>query len=824
MLRRLVPLIALASLAAAQDLYDDTVLRKIELTFKQANWWSDLKTNKGNGQYFKADMVVEGVSYRDVGVRLRGKSSFGAPNKKKPFKIKTDAFVDGQELMGYDSIRLNNGYFDPSWVRETVMSRLVRDYMPIEKRAYTVLEINGVSWGLYIMEQQKDAEWMDENFASNDGNRYGSVLGGAFGWLGKNAGSYKNQYDLKNDDPIGPWANFIRGADVVNNTPVGPQLTEAMLPVINVDSLLWFIASDNLFGNNDSYAGNANNWYVVHDTHHGRLEFVNHDLNLTFGTWDGFGPKFEPTHGFSVSSRPLTYRVMQDNDTKREYFAHLRTLNDEVFTWDVVGPLVAQYQALIDAEVQADPKKLYTYQQFLDNVTQDVDVGFWIADAIQPYVEKRHNYLATHPLLDRPLVEVSDVIHLPTTPDPSREVTVRVTVTGAVSPKKMELRWRTVGAFERVLLKDNGSSGDGAAGDLVFGAVLPGQPAGQRVEYYVVTTAAGGNAKTFFPSKGEWAPASFVVGFGGVGVRVTEYMYSGAGDEFLELTNTSSAPVDLTGWSMDDASGTAGVFDLSTLGVLAAGESALVTDGDAATFSADWGLGAGVKVLGGNQVAKLGRDDAIYLFDAGGDVQDRLIYGDQDFPGSPRAKGAGAWPCAEALGQDDPFAWTLALGGDVQGSWVSVGGDLGSPGTWVVDPCPTFGQNYCASTANSTGAEALLSASGSLVVAENDLSFFAAPLPAGQLGYLMMSDTQGNLPAFGGGQGVLCLGSPLVRFSESLKGTGAGDFVAFKVDLNDLPQGTVVLPGQTWNFQFWYRDVNPGLTSNTSNGLALTFE
>ena len=32
-----------------------------------------------------------------------------------------------------------------------------------------------------------------------------------------------------------------------------------------------------------------------------------------------------------------------------------------------------------------------------------------------------------------------------------------------------------------------------------------------------------------------------------------------------------------------------------------------------------------------------------------------------------------------------------------------------------------------------------------------------------------------------------------------------------------------VLPGDTWHFQCWYRDANPGVTSNFSDGLSITF-
>jgi hypothetical protein len=46
------------------------------------------------------------------------------------------------------------------------------------------------------------------------------------------------------------------------------------------------------------------------------------------------------------------------------------------------------------------------------------------------------------------------------------------------------------------------------------------------------------------------------------------------------------------------------------------------------------------------------------------------------------------------------------------------------------------------------------------------------------------------------------------------------------VDVTAVPQptgNTVVQPGETWNFQCWHRDTNPGATSNFSPGYSVTF-
>lgn len=133
------------------------------------------------------------------------------------------------------------------------------------------------------------------------------------------------------------------------------------------------------------------------------------------------------------------------------------------------------------------------------------------------------------------------------------------------------------------------------------------------------------------------------------------------------------------------------------------------------------------------------------------------------------------------------------------------------------------GAEYCTSNPNSSGAVAGLAALGSPVVADDDLTLASTDLPANKPGYFLMSDAQGFVPLFGGGQGNLCLASPIVRFSADVLDTGALGTISFQPQLGNLPQGTVVQPGEAWNFQLWFRDSNPDLTSNTSNAVCVEF-
>lgn len=172
-------------------------------------------------------------------------------------------------------------------------------------------------------------------------------------------------------------------------------------------------------------------------------------------------------------------------------------------------------------------------------------------------------------------------------------------------------------------------------------------------------------------------------------VQITEWMYKGNGPEYIEFTNMGSAAVDLSGWSYDDDSRLPGAFDLSAFGTLAVGESVVITEGDADAFRASWALPATLAVLGG-YTNNIGRDDEINLFDALGNVADRLAYGDEAFPGTIRTNTSSGNPTSLAALVPTAVTadWVLAVTGDAFGSVMSAEGDVGNPGRFVFAPAP----------------------------------------------------------------------------------------------------------------------------------------
>ncbi|MEM9378923.1 MAG: hypothetical protein AAGB93_03160 [Planctomycetota bacterium] len=142
----------------------------------------------------------------------------------------------------------------------------------------------------------------------------------------------------------------------------------------------------------------------------------------------------------------------------------------------------------------------------------------------------------------------------------------------------------------------------------------------------------------------------------------------------------------------------------------------------------------------------------------------------------------------------------------------------------------TIGDNYCDAVPNSTGNPSTISATGSVLVARNNVTLRTSDLPNQAFGYYLTSMTQGFTMMPGGSVGNLCLDGSIGRYVGPGQVQNAGGVGSFElaIDLNahPTPVGLVaVMPGETWNFTTWHRDnVGGTATSNFSNGLRVVFQ
>ncbi|MEM6570991.1 MAG: hypothetical protein AAF957_21445 [Planctomycetota bacterium] len=141
---------------------------------------------------------------------------------------------------------------------------------------------------------------------------------------------------------------------------------------------------------------------------------------------------------------------------------------------------------------------------------------------------------------------------------------------------------------------------------------------------------------------------------------------------------------------------------------------------------------------------------------------------------------------------------------------------------------PDLGTNYCGpAVANASGAPGVISAVGSSAATDGELTLIASSLPTNSAGYFVASMTQDFVVGPGGSAGNLCIGGSVARFAAQVQNSGLSGSFSIDVDLDAIPTNPPqqVLPGQTWNFQAWFRDSAMGQpTSNFTDGLSITYQ
>lgn len=126
---------------------------------------------------------------------------------------------------------------------------------------------------------------------------------------------------------------------------------------------------------------------------------------------------------------------------------------------------------------------------------------------------------------------------------------------------------------------------------------------------------------------------------------------------------------------------------------------------------------------------------------------------------------------------------------------------------------------FCVNSPNSVSlVGATLTHTGSTSITANDLSLFGNGIPSGQFGLLIYGESmQFSLL----GDGFLCVDGAQI-FRNGIGQAGIFGIMPLPLDQNALPGGSVINPGDTLNFQVWYRDTG-GAGFNLSTGLSLTF-
>lgn len=556
----------------AQSFYNKNAVQTVEIFFAQANWDALLDNlAQTTEDYLLADSVrINSVVFDSVGVKYKGNSSYNPNNNKNPLHINLNWVHSSQDYQGYTEVKLQNGFMDPSMIREVLSYAILENYMDCPKSNFANVYINGTLRGLYSSAESIDDKFNTDHYYDHAGSFFKcNPIGGAgpgggtspdLKYLGTDTALYANGYELKSTYG---WTNLVDMINTLNNnfTSIEDKL--------DLDRAIWMLAFNNVWVNLDSYNGSfRQNYYLYRDINNRFVPTI-WDLNMSFngfpgGTGTGAGgATLDPMSNSTSNNHPLIKKILSDPMYRRMYMAHVRTMVQEMAASNWYLNQANALRATIDAYVQADPFKFYTYTQYQNSLTTAVTGGGpgggSSIPGLQTLITGRVSYFNTNQ--NYLLVAPTIISHGASNPTPAFNETFNV-VSSASNETAMYLGYRTQHElrFTRVPMFDDGAHGDGAAGDHNYGATVTAN--GPVFEYYVY--ADNNNAGLFSPQRAEHEFHSLDLNIPAptVGeVQINEVMSDndlthddpyGESNDWIELHNTTANAVDVTGMYLSD--------------------------------------------------------------------------------------------------------------------------------------------------------------------------------------------------------------------------------------------------------------------------------
>lgn len=477
------------------DLFDDSIVHNIQVMISQDDYDKMISTYQQTGlkEYFKADVIIDGVQVNDVGIRLKGNASLrtavggrgsgpggnmpdfgerqppnfngerpdipdqgfrqppdfngerpGAPvagempegdqpqfprdgfqppenwqmpeggpqggmnlpeegEKKIPFMIKFDEFINDQTYQGYTAIAIRTYgiSYNEALLQEPVSNASARlAGLTAAKTAYTGFQINGDDERLYVISELINNEFLSRNFENANGILYKAEIGSTLSYAGDNPSSYADSFTQQtrtNEADLKPLIDFIRFLDQADDATFERDLPQ----YLDVDAFATYLAVNVLLVNTDSLIGMNNNFYLYYDDEAGRFTLLLWDTNESLGKLGGntsypldipiqqedtpAGPR-GGRGGFAGGNNTLITRFITNDTFKSLYEEKLMLVYEQVFLSGKITAMVGEYSRLIhEVNDERNLVEMENYEQAVENTLT--------------FINQRMDYLASTELL-----------------------------------------------------------------------------------------------------------------------------------------------------------------------------------------------------------------------------------------------------------------------------------------------------------------------------------------------------------------------------------------------------------------------------------------
>ena len=534
--------------------FNDTIIPRIDIIIDPVyldQIFSDTESFDEYPATFIFSTPAESDTIANIGFRLRGNTSRNS--QKKSYKVSFNTFEPGRKFHGLEKMNINGEHNDPSIMRAKICWDMMRFMeVPAPRANHVRMYINGDYFGLYLSVEHIDEEFVRSRFGDLHGNLYKCLWPADLVYIDNNSESYqfdeggRRAYDLKTNVEYEDYDDLAHFISVLNNSAQNEFACE-INKVFNVPVFLKILAVDVLTGNWDNYSFLKNNFYLYLNPSSGRIEFIPYDMDNTFGVdWFDIDWANRDIYNWSNDeSRPLYEKIMANAGYRDQYSYYLDYLLENYYSYDKRYPYIIRIQEMIRPYVVDDPYYPLDYGYTIDDFDRSVNqtIGAHVKTGIIPFINQRALSAEGQLVVNN----IEPVVHYLDWNQP--EVGDTLCIRALVEDndlKEVNLMFAIFdGPSEQMDMYDDGSHGDGAAGDGIYGIQLVQDGFWDAMFYVSVTDDAGSTVD--YPCD----PVEIYVPISSQTLVINEFMASnnssfadaaGEYDDWIEITNVGSAP------------------------------------------------------------------------------------------------------------------------------------------------------------------------------------------------------------------------------------------------------------------------------------------
>ena len=416
-----------------EKLFIEDEVGLIEITTTEGGW-EEILENPTAEQYVEATVTINGEMFEHVGLRAKGNSSLStvANSDSDRYSLKLDfsQYVSDQNYYGLEKINLNNNFSDTTQMKEFISYELMEQMgISTPAHSYVKVTINGEDYALMLAVEELGEAFLTTNYGSTEGYLFKP----------EDAGSNLVYTSDNPDDYSGVFNNVKVNAETAENhsniIQMMKEISEGNLDSLNVDQIAKYFALNTALVNMDSYQGNFHHNYYLYETKEGIFSVIPWDYNMSFGGFAGGGgggkmptntqmresatesseqnqtneqmiEREKPTNqgknnlnisanmmsdsninlsinnpvtGTTLEESPLLKVILEDEEARSLYDGYLEQIGTTILTEENVQSITTKLKDLLLDEVEADPTKFSTTEQFLEGVSGESSLASFAA-------------------------------------------------------------------------------------------------------------------------------------------------------------------------------------------------------------------------------------------------------------------------------------------------------------------------------------------------------------------------------------------------------------------------------------------------------------